>query len=64
MFSTGDLTDLNNASYFNVQYLQIGQFDGNSMVLLRISTLKEPISINDPERYGVNLSRHCLKSSS
>jgi hypothetical protein len=24
------------------------------MVLLRKSTLKEPISINDPERYGVN----------
>jgi hypothetical protein len=50
MFSTGDLTDLNNASYFNIQYLQMGQFDGNSMVLLRKSTLKEPLSINDPER--------------
>ena len=50
MVSTGDLTDLNNESYFNVQYLQTGQFDGNSMVLLRISTLKEPISISDPER--------------
>jgi hypothetical protein len=24
------------------------------MVLLRKSTLKEPISINDPKRYGVN----------
>jgi hypothetical protein len=24
------------------------------MVLLRKSTLKEPVSINDPERYGVN----------
>ena len=24
------------------------------MVLLRKSTIKEPISINDPDRYGVN----------
>jgi len=44
----------NNASYFNIQHIQTGEIDGNPMVLLRKSTLKEPISINDPKRYGVN----------
>ena len=42
------------ASYFNIQHVQTGDIDGNPMVLLRKSTLKEPISINDPDRYGVN----------
>lgn len=43
-----------NARYFNIQQIKTGEIEGNSMVLLRKSTLKEPISINDPDRYGVN----------
>lgn len=46
--------DSSNATYFNVQHIQTGKIDDNSMILLRKSTLKEPVSINDPERYGVN----------
>ncbi len=46
--------DSSNATYFNIQHIQTGKIDGNSMILLRKSTLKEPVSINDPERYGVN----------
>lgn len=47
--------DSNNATYFNIQHIQTGEIDGNPIVLLRKSTIKEPISINDPERYGVNI---------
>ena len=43
-----------NATYFNIHNIQTKEIDGNSMVLLRKSTLNEPISINDPNRYGVN----------
>jgi hypothetical protein len=43
-----------NASYFDIQHVRTGEIEGNLMVLLRKSTLKEPISINDPDRYGVN----------
>ena len=43
-----------NATYFNIHNVQTKEIDGNSMVLLRKSTLSEPISINDPSRYGVN----------
>lgn len=43
-----------NARYFNIQQIKTGEIEGNTMVLLRKSTLKEPISINDPDRYGVN----------
>ncbi|WP_292389024.1 hypothetical protein [Methanosarcina sp. UBA5] len=46
--------DSSNATYFNIQHIQTGEIDGNPMILLRKSTLKEPVSINDPERYGVN----------
>lgn len=46
--------DSSNATYFNIQHIQTGEINGNSMILLRKSTLKEPVSINDPERYGVN----------
>lgn len=46
--------DSSNATYFNIQHIQTGEIDGNPMVLLRKSTVKEPVSINDPERYGVN----------
>lgn len=49
--------DSSNATYFNIQHIQTGEIDGNPMVLLRKSTVKEPISINDPERYGVNTIR-------
>lgn len=47
--------DSSNATYFNIQHIQTGEIDGNPVVLLRKSTIKEPISINDPERYGVNI---------
>jgi hypothetical protein len=43
-----------NATYFNIHNIQTKEIDGNSMVLLRKSTIDEPISINDPNRYGVN----------
>jgi hypothetical protein len=46
--------DSSNATYFNIKNIQTGEIDGNSMILLRKSTLKEPVSINDPEHYGVN----------
>jgi hypothetical protein len=46
--------DSSNATYFNIQHIRTGEIDNNSMILLRKSTLKEPVSINDPERYGVN----------
>ncbi len=46
--------DSSNATYFNIQHIQTGEIDGNPMVLLRKSTVEEPVSINDPERYGVN----------
>ena len=46
--------DSSNATYFNIQHIQTGEINGNPMILLRESTVKEPVSINDPERYGVN----------
>jgi len=46
--------DSSNATYFNIQHIQTGEINGSSMILLRKSTLKEPVSINDPERYGAN----------
>jgi len=47
--------DSSNATYFNIQHIQTGEIDGSPTVLLRKSTVKEPVSINDPERYGVNI---------
>ncbi|WP_292380512.1 hypothetical protein [Methanosarcina sp. UBA289] len=47
--------DSSNATYFNIQHIQTGEIDGSPMILLRKSTVKEPVSINDPERYGVNI---------
>ncbi len=44
----------NNATYFNIHNIQTKEIDGNSMVLLRKSTMNEPVSINDPNRYGIN----------
>ncbi len=41
-------------AYFNIHNIQTGEIEGNPMVLLRKSTLNEPVSINDPDRYGVN----------
>lgn len=46
--------DYSNATYFNIQNIQTGEIDRDPMVLLRKTTLTEPVSINDPERYGVN----------
>ncbi|WP_230669872.1 hypothetical protein [Methanosarcina barkeri] len=47
--------DSSNATYFNIQHIQTGEIDGSPTILLRKSTVKEPVSINDPERYGVNI---------
>jgi hypothetical protein len=46
--------DYSNATYFNIQHIETGEIDKESIIILRKSTLKEPISINDPNRYGVN----------
>jgi hypothetical protein len=47
--------DVNNGTYFNTDQIESKEISGDSMILLRRSTLKEPISINDPKRYGVNV---------
>jgi hypothetical protein len=44
----------NNAKDFDINNINTGEINGNPMVLLRKSTLNEPVSINDPDRYGVN----------
>lgn len=44
-----------NATYFNGKQIESREIDGDNMVLLRKSSLKEPITLNDPERYGVNV---------
>ncbi len=46
--------DVNNATYFNTEQIASGEISGDHMILLRRSSLEEPISINDPEIYGVN----------
>ncbi|HWR25541.1 MAG TPA: hypothetical protein VN278_04825, partial [Methanosarcina sp.] len=47
--------DPNNGTYFDTRDVETREIEGNPLVLLRKSTLVEPISINDPERYGVNV---------
>lgn len=54
LFYSNPKYDNRNATYFNTQQINTGEVNETSMVLLRKSTLKEPVSINDPERYGVN----------
>lgn len=44
-----------NAKYFDIENVKTGEINGNPMVLLRKTTLGEPISIDDPERYGVSI---------
>jgi len=46
--------DANNATYFDTHQIESREINGDSMILLRRSALTEPISINDPNRYGVN----------
>lgn len=46
--------DVNNATYFNTKQVNSREISGDHMILLRRSSLSEPISINDPEIYGVN----------
>ncbi|KKH96456.1 hypothetical protein EO95_10510 [Methanosarcina sp. 1.H.T.1A.1] len=46
--------DANNATYFNTNQIESREISGDRMVLLRRSSLGEPISINDPNRYGIN----------
>ncbi|MDD4249827.1 MAG: hypothetical protein PHT13_12070, partial [Methanosarcina sp.] len=47
--------DTNNATYFNTNQIETREISGDGMVLLRKSTLGEPISINDPNRFGVSI---------
>ncbi len=47
--------DLNNGTYFNTDQIESKEISDNSMILLRRSSLTEPISINDPNIYGVNV---------
>lgn len=47
--------DANNATYFNTNQIESREISGDRMVLLRRSSLDEPISINDPNRYGINI---------
>lgn len=47
--------DVNNATYFNTHQIESREISGDRMILLRRSALTEPISINDPNRYGVNI---------
>lgn len=54
LFYSDPRYDNSNATYFNIEHIKTGQINGTTMVLLRKSTLKEPVSINDPEIYGVN----------
>lgn len=42
-----------NAKSFDIGNINTGEINGNPMVLLRKSTLYEPVSLDDPERYGV-----------
>jgi hypothetical protein len=39
---------------FDINNINTGEINGNPMVLLRKSTRYEPVSLNDPERYGVD----------
>lgn len=47
--------NVDNATYFDVNQIESKEISGEHMILLRRSSLIEPISINDPERYGVNI---------
>lgn len=49
--------DVNNATYFDTEQIESKEISGDHMILLRRSSLGEPVSINDPERYGVNIIR-------
>jgi len=44
-----------NATYFNTNQIESGEISGDRLVLLRRAALGEPISINDPDKYGVNI---------
>jgi hypothetical protein len=46
--------DPSNGTYFDTQDIKTGEIKGDPIVLLRKSTLIEPVSIDDPERYGVS----------
>ncbi|HIH94538.1 TPA: hypothetical protein HA338_11090 [Methanosarcina acetivorans] len=47
--------NVDNATYFNTNQVESGEISGEHLVLLRRATLREPISINVPDRYGVNI---------
>jgi hypothetical protein len=55
LFYSNPKYDNSNARYFDDKNIKTGEFDRNPMVLLRKSTLEEPISIDDPERFGVSI---------
>jgi len=47
--------DVNNATYFDTNQIDSREISDDRMILLRRSALTEPVSINDPNRYGVNI---------
>lgn len=55
IFYSNPKYNTSNVKYFDNQNIVTGEINGNPMVLLRKSTMEEPISIDDPERYGVSI---------
>jgi hypothetical protein len=55
LFYSNPKYDNSNARYFDDKNIKTGEFDRNPMVLLRKSTLDEPISVDDPDRFGVSI---------
>jgi len=47
--------DVNNATSFDTDQVESREIRGAHMILLRRSALTEPVSINDPDKYGVNI---------
>jgi hypothetical protein len=54
LFYSGSKFNSSNEKAFDISNVKTGEIKGNPMVLLRKSTLTEPVSLNDPERYGVD----------
>ncbi|MDI9395669.1 MAG: hypothetical protein QM426_09765 [Euryarchaeota archaeon] len=54
IFYRDPVYDVNNATSFNINQVNSREISGYHMILLRRSSLSEPISIKDPEIYGVS----------
>lgn len=54
LFYSSSNINSSNEKAFDISNVKTGEIKGNPMVLLRKSTLSEPVSLNDPERYGVD----------